>query len=442
MKKKFVLDTNVLLHDPTALDHFEDNDIYISRDVIKELDKFKVGSEEINVNAREITRRIETLTENGIDLEGIALDSGGRLFFLYPDASAKRSRKNGLEGKIDSTPDERIIQNALNLSKKYAGTVLVSKDTNMRIQARILSLQQSLKLTAEDYMHDKAAIDLNAFFKRDPEISVDKTIIDRLYSKSRTAPLPADQQHLFEDNQYYVLKSGSQSVLVRLQGDMFHCLRDPPSIEDIRPKNKSQRFLLDACLDEKTLIVSGLGKAGTGKTLLALAAGLHQVMNGDNKKYEQIIVLRPLKKGVRDIGYLPGVLQDKIGPHFAPIQTALEIILGKAGVNYEGLRDLVDYKPISIVQGDTFHNRYVLADEAQNFTPRELKLITTRMGENSKLVMVGDPFQVDNPYLDERSNGLTITTNKLRARAVPEFSYVVLETVERSRIAEIGAEYL
>ena len=254
-------------------------------------------------------------------------------------------------------------------------------------------------------------------------------------------------------NQYLVLRENKQEVLVKYKQGKFVKLRRDEKVENITPRNMEQRFLLDACLDEDLRIVSGLGKAGTGKTIIALAAGVHLVTDSRSEyinskglrrtkgnDYHKLVVFRPIQESGKGLGFLPGSLEEKINPYFKPVNTALQLIMGDAGADYSEHK-FIDCSPLNFIWGDTLHNSFIIVDEAQNYTPAELKLIGTRVADSSKLVILGDPYQTDNPYLDERSNGLSLVADKLRKK-VPEFGMVILNKVERGRVAEIFAEYL
>lgn len=436
-KKKYLLDTNVLLHDPAALDNFQDNDVYLPIEVIVELDKFKKGSEEKNFHAREACRRLEELTndddftEKDKATEGISLnEQGGRLFFLTSPLP------EGLEQSLTHV-DDRIICRARQLKEEHPGqeTGVVTKDINLRIRLRLAGIP------TEDYLFDKAVLNLDEFFERKMKFEVAADLINQFYREGSVTP-PAELLPELEENQYLILKCDSQSALGRYQQGTIGKLRyQGKPIESIRPKNYSQHFLLDACLDATVKIVVGLGKAGTGKTVLALAAGLHQVISDEHKQYQKILIFRPTIESGKELGFLPGELEAKISPHFQPVYTALGVIMSEAAVAYPGLSEWLECRPINFVRGDTFHNQYIIVDEAQNFTPKEIKQIGTRLGENSKLVLLGDPFQIDIPYLDDKSSGLMVMTDRFRGK-IPEFSYVILDKVERSPEAKIFAEYL
>ncbi len=448
MKKRYLLDTSVLLHDPESLFHFEDNDVYIPLEVITELDMFKHGTEERNVNAREVHRRLEELMKGGIPKEGILLGKGGkerggkeekeggeenygRLYFHLPGADEKSILERG------SDADPILIHWAQELRRHEPErpVSIVAKDLNLRIRARILGVQ------AEDYKHDKADIDLNEFFKQQIDFTIDSEFINELYKGQKLAPPPEILMKL-EENQYLILKQGQQSVVARYKNGTLERLREKIEAERIKPRNLEQRFLMDACLDPDLTIISSLGRAGTGKTIITLAAGLSQVLHDGQERYNKVVVIRPILETGKELGFLPGEVEDKISPHFQPIEHILELIIGKHARDYPGREEKLEYKPINFVRGDTIDKSFIIVDEAQNFTRKELKLIGTRMGEGSKIVFLGDPFQIDHPYLDEKSNGLTVTTDILRRKKLPHFAYTILQKVERSKEAGIFAEYL
>jgi len=480
MTKRYVLDTSVLVHDPQSLFSFQENYLYLPLEVIEEIDHLKKGSDEVNINAREVGRRLEKITASchgGIPKEGIEIGEGGRLFVLIPPED--RGNPEGtleertshylsritrtVEGKFGYT-DSFIIRAAQELQRsdsdhKDMPIRIVSKDHNLRIRARAVGID------AEDYETDKVRADLNSFFGRNVEIEVPPDqyeLINTLHQaeRAKTGGIepPASLVDKLKGNNYAVFRAGTLSALVRYFGGKIQVLPKLENVEGIKPRNYEQRFLLDACLDPNIEVVAGIGKAGTGKTLMALAAGLTQVMEGTKRKsYDRVIVTRPLVETGKELGALPGELAEKLGPYFEPIKTALKVILGSGADGYfqsrgdgkkgkelnhiPGMGDLVEYRPINFIRGDTFHNTYLIIDEAQNFTKKELKLIGTRMGDNSKVVMIGDPFQIDNPFLDDRSNGLVVVTDLFRKTDMP-FAYVLLEKGERSPLADYFAEHL
>jgi|SRR3989344_350913 len=450
MKKNFILDTNVLMHDPAALFSFDEHDVYIPLEVIGELDKFKKGPADINVHAREVTRTIERMTEAGIPQEGIPLENdgketGGRLYILLPE----NQNNVGLEDRVEDTyVDTIILKRAKKLSKERpeSETTLVTKDLNLRIRARAIGLQ------ADDYLHDKVAFDLHAFFNSTREYNVDPAIINAVYHSSQQGIMVPESLRGLEQNQYLALRNGSQSCLVQHRKGQLYKIKEA-NLGKIKPRNQSQHFLLDACLNPDLTIVSALGKAGTGKTLLTLAAALYQVMDPENQRYEKVIVFRPTIEAGETLGFLPGSVDEKIGPYFRAIDTAAGIIFGGSLQDHikpektdhyvkvsEQMKKYVEKMSIHYARGDTFHRSFIIVDEAQNLTQQQLKMLGTRMGSGSKMVITGDPFQIDNSFLDEKNNGLTAMTHRLRGQ-VPEFAYIILDKGERSREASIFADY-
>lgn len=444
MVHHYVLDTSVLLHDPDALFAFQDNHLYIPEGVLEELDKFKMDPHERGFSARQTIRNLEVLTQEGIPREGIALRTGGKLFFHLPIEGVEyKKQESEVRQMSGSYADNMGIMWGKMLRKKFAETTeaihpqdvaVVSKDLNLRLRARRAGV------LAEDYQHDKAQLDLHDFFQRDSVYTVSENLLQALY-RDHSLPLPDSLK--LEENQYVALRGDEGGSALALQRNgQLELLRKLKPVEDIRPRNKEQEFFLHACLDPNLSIVSGLGMAGTGKTLLALAAGIHQVIGDESRRYQKILVIRPLLEAGKEIGFLPGEVGEKIEPYFSAVDTALRLVLGDAGAEYPGKDEWIKYRPINYVRGETFDDTYIIVDEAQNFTPREIKLIGTRIGNRSKLVMLGDPFQRDNPYLDERDNGLTHVTDLLRRKKLPNFTYIILHKVERSEEARIFAEIL
>ena len=444
--KNYVLDTNVLLHDSSALGAFDNNHVYLPTVVIQELDRFKKGGEEMNVNARAVTRRLEALTKDGVKPEGIELGSG-RLFFL--DTPPYKTGKLTLLDRIFTIAqnklgyaDDEIIELARNLSQKSTNpTIIVSKDLNLRIKSRRAGIQ------ADDYLHDKVAGDVKEILKSESVVDVEGTVIDQVFKHPRGFRVPLELESILSSNTYFTLRNSlnhSQSAQVRYALNTLFPVKGydrMKGVEDIKPRNTQQGYLLDACLDEDINVVAAVGMAGTGKTLLSVAAGMTQVMKGDLKRYDKVVVVRPIREVGASLGFLPGEKEDKIAPYYAPIKTAMSVIFGENASSYGGFDDLIEFRPITYLRGDTLHRSFVIVDEAQNLTPKEIKTIGTRIGDDSKLVLCGDPFQIDNPMLDERSNGLIKTIYALRGN-ITEFAYVTLEKVERGRIAEIFAKHM
>ncbi len=374
---------------------------------------------------------VKSKSQHANPSQGINLPDHGKIFFPQPKEYSLPELVAELR---DPYADPFLIYYASMLKKEGKEAILVSKDFNLRLRARMEGVD------AEDYRHDKTQLDLRTFFRQQLEYDVEPEIINSIM-KEGGVPLPDALKDKIEPNQYLVLKHGSQSTLARYHKGQLLKLQHRGSVENIKPRNKSQHFLLDACLDPSIRFVAALGMAGTGKTLLSLVAGLHQVINEGDQRYNKVVVFRPTLEPGKELGFLPGELDEKISPYFQPINTALRLIFGRKWADYPQRKEWVECRPINYIRGDTLPETYILVDEAQNFTLKELKLIGTRMGEGSKIVVAGDPFQIDHPYLDERSAGLVVMTDKLRKK-VPEFAYVILDKVERSPEAEIFAKYL
>ena len=434
----YVLDTNVLIRNPGAIETFDTNNVYIPVTVIKELDGLKKGSGEVGFAAREASRNIETLMMETSPEEienGILLKSGGKFFFL--------------DGDRPGYGDEGILEVAKKVKQHHPErrTILVSKDTNVRIRARISGLN------AEDYLHDKAQVDFDEMFSVEGTLSVPENIIAEMYNdvkdgNPKSIEIPKYLEGKVHPNQYLQLVSGSHSKRLNVK---IKCGRIIPlelnirsSIENIKARNIRQLHLLDACLDQDFIVVNGLGRAGTGKTLMAIVAGINHVNEG---RYDRVTVFRPLvDAGSNEIGYLPGNVSDKIGPYFGAIKNLVDFVLQGPGTITLMEENSLDFVPPNFIRGDTLNNTYMLVDEAQNFTPAELKLIGTRMGQGSKMVTVGDPFQSDLRYNnDERDNALTKATGYIRGIKELEernvCAYVVLKEVERSLGAKIWGKF-
>ncbi|MFK7987733.1 MAG: PhoH family protein [Sandaracinaceae bacterium] len=436
MKKIFVLDTNVLLHDPGALHAFEENDIVVPIYVVEEIDKFKRELSELGRSARTVSRALDELRAHGNLAEGIDLPEAGQLRVAFSD----RRLPTAME-KTSHSVDSRIIAVALDTKDKFPErpTILVSKDVNLRIRA------DALGLLAADYEHDRTRMD--ELYTGVVERPVPRATIDALY---RDGSLPALDE--LEPNQFVQLvdeEHENHSGIGRVDptGTKIEPLRKPKErVWGITPRNREQSFALDLLLDDRIKIVTIVGKAGTGKTLLALAAALRKAH--EEKAYQRVLVSRPIFPLGRDVGYLPGDIEEKLRPWMQPIFDNLELLMGlttedrKNGRSHEEMLDLgmLEVEPLTYIRGRSIPDQYMIVDEAQNLTVHEVKTIVSRAGEGTKIVLTGDPYQIDNPYMDATSNGLVHTVNRLRGQGLA--GHITLRRGERSELAELAATLL
>jgi len=437
--KLFVLDTSVLLFDHNAISSFEDNDIVIPITVLEELDNFKIGNESRNFEARNVVRLLDKLSdEKGLDAWlPIGEDKGRLRIVLNTDPMV-------LDAEVvygSDKNDHKILNVALTLQaeKKYTKVIMVTKDINLRIKARAIGLQ------AEDYKTGKVddVQDLSDTFSSALN-DLDAEVIKKLYEEKRV-----NEEGILKDfkiaNGYYILNNCTQSALARYDGvsDQIH-LVEKQYAYGINPKNAEQTFALNALLNVDIKLIALQGVAGTGKTLLALAAALEQ-----KKKYDQIILSRPIiSLSNRDIGFLPGSAEDKISPYMQPLWDNLKVIKSQYKENarkrkwIEELQETGDLSitALNFIRGRSLTNVIFIVDEAQNLTPHEIKTIITRAGEGTKIVFTGDVHQIDTPYLDENSNGLSYIIDKLKGS--PLFAHIKLEKGERSELANLANRLL
>ncbi|MFA5514888.1 MAG: PhoH family protein [Desulfuromonadales bacterium] len=438
MKKIYVLDTNVLLHDPQALFRFEDNDLVIPITVIEELDRFKKDLNETGRNARHFSRILDGLREKASLVGGVPLEQGGVLKVeLCSDETLKRLPP---EMRSDQG-DNRILAVALALKGRCdCPVIFVTKDTNLRIKA------DAVGLVAEDYESDKVSIE--ELYSGTSELPVEADAVDRFYGQGFLS-LEGD----FYPNQFLTLVDAanpSHTALGRYQsktGRIVPLLRPPKEgIWGIHPRNREQQFTFDLLLNDEIQLVTLVGKAGTGKTLLAIAAGLLKA--GDEGVFSRLLVSRPVFPLGRDLGFLPGDVEEKLAPWMQPIFDNVELLLGSVderGKRKRGHRELVDMgileiEPLTYIRGRSIPKQYMIVDEAQNLTPHEIKTIITRAGEGTKIVLTGDPYQIDNPYVDSASNGLTYVVEKFKQQEIS--GHVTLTKGERSSLAELAANLL
>jgi PhoH-like ATPase len=436
MKKNYVLDTNVLLHDPQAIFRFEDNNVIIPIYVIEEVDQFKREGSERGRNARSIARLLDELRERGGSLsKGVPLDSGGVLRVAVP------SKRLTLPSAIDHTAmDQAILQTAFDVRENDAGrvTIFVTMDTNLRIRA------DALGMVAQTYENQRVEFDrLNSGIV---DLELDGGEVDTFFREGRVAPRePAPAPNtcvLMRDR-----SNPSHTALGRYDASKraVTALRVPrEGVMTVRPRNKEQSFALDLLLDESIRLVTLVGKAGTGKTLLALAAGLKRTV--EDGAYTRMLVSRPVMPLGRDIGFLPGDVDEKLNPWMQPIFDNLEFLFSagsrKGPRAYAELLESgqIQVEPLTYIRGRSLPQQFIVVDEAQNLTPHEVKTIITRSGDGTKIVLTGDPGQIDNPYVDSASNGLTIAAERFGGEKLA--GHIVLAKGERSELAELAANLL
>jgi PhoH-like ATPase len=437
LKKNFILDTNVLLHDPQALFAFEEHSVIIPIYVIEEIDTFKRDLSELGRSARAVGRSLDELRKEGKLAEGVALDSGGTLRVAFT------SRKLDFEFENKHAVDNRILAVALDVRDGVGAdeqTILVTKDVNLRIRA------DALGIFAEDY--DAERVELTELYSGMVEIDMPSEDIDRFYSQGYL-PLPDPYYH---PNEFVHLRdpmNPSHTALGKVSLDEDRIVpikRLKDGVWGVRARNKEQAFGLDLLMNDEIRLVTLVGKAGTGKTLLAIAAGLQKT--AEEGIYQRILVSRPIMPLGRDIGFLPGDIEEKINPWMQPIFDNLEFLMGLSkGEKRSGRspRELIDLgilqiEPLTYIRGRSIPSQYMIIDEAQNLTPHEVKTILTRTGEGTKIVLTGDPYQIDNPYIDSTNNGLVHVVNRFTSERIA--GHVTLVKGERSQLAELASNLL
>ncbi|MFZ4456738.1 MAG: PhoH family protein [Bacteroidales bacterium] len=439
VKKNFVLDTNIILHDYKCLESFEDNDLYIPIVVLEELDKFKKGSEQINFNAREFVRQLDELSNNDLFKKGADLGPGlGKLFIIVND----RIEPEVAEVFMERSPDHKILSSALSLMKKApkTKTILVTKDVNLRMKARALGI------VTEDYINDKVT-NVDLFDKKEQIFTdVNPDLIDKIYASKEGVDI-GEFEHgsLLQPNECFIMQSIRSSVLVRYNpfNKMITKIKKDKNY-GIEPRNAEQSFAFEVLNDKEIQLVAITGKAGTGKTLLALASALKQ-----HQEYKQILLARPIVSlANKDIGFLPGDEKQKIAPYMQPLFDNLTVIKHQFAPTSADRKIIEDMlinnqlviEALAFIRGRSLSETFCIIDEAQNLTPHEVKTIVTRAGENTKMVFTGDIQQIDSPYLDAESNGLAYLIDKMKGQEI--FAHINLLKGERSKLSELASNLL
>ncbi|TSA26897.1 MAG: PhoH family protein [Ignavibacteriales bacterium] len=440
--KNFVLDTNVILHDPTCINHFQENNIIIPLVVIEELDHFKRGNQVINLNAREFARTLDSITGNEIFNGGVSLGRGkGKVRIVITRGLAQEIHDVFREDNVD----HRVLSAALEANKfgkEKERTILVTKDVNLRMKAKALGIP------AEDYTTDWVTNVEELYSGKTIVEDFDDDILQRLYQPPFEVPAKQILKKIKNEavpNKYFIMRNSSRSILSCLDQEMEKFKRvDKQVAYGIKPRNAEQTFAVDALINSDIPLVSMTGKAGTGKTLLALACAL-QV----RKNYRQIYIARPVVPlSNKDIGYLPGDVESKLAPYMQPLWDNLKVIqdqFPETDKSYQLINALIKdeklvIEPLSYIRGRSLQRIYFIVDEAQNLTPHEIKTIITRAGEGAKIVLTGDIYQIDHPYLDAQSNGLSYLIEHFKGQKL--YAHVNLEKGERSELAELASNLL
>lgn len=441
MRKAFILDTNVLLHDPQAFTRFGNNDVVIPITVIEEIDRFKRDMSELGRHARQFSRLIDKLRGSGELSKGVTLPDGAEL-------SVELGGDQPLPADLMmDKADNRILSVAFSLKKEQPKRpiVFVTKDTNLRIKA------DALGIVAEDY--EPSNIQPDELYSGTLVLNVDAHLVDDFYQAKK---LPTkDLATPPKPNQYVILKdtvNPAHTAMGRYSKEL-DCIvpvfKPAEGLWGIFPKNAEQAFAVDALMNDEIKLVSLVGKAGTGKTLLAIAAGLTKTV--DEGVYHRLLVSRPVFPLGKDIGFLPGDIEEKLNPWMQPIYDNIDFLFGNTvgGKNRRGAgkggqellnQGLLQIEPLTYIRGRSIPQQYLIIDEAQNLTPHEIKTIVTRAGEGTKIVLTGDSFQIDNPYVDSASNGLVYLVDRFKDE--PISAHVTLTRGERSKLSELASNLL
>lgn len=439
MKKTFVLDTNVLLHDPRAIFSFEDNEVVIPIYVIEEVDNFKKDQSELGRNARRVARFLDELRSEGQLSAGVVTPSNGKIRVAITNIELPAEYRSG------HNTDNQILATALQCyeqNKSIDGyvTTFVTKDVNLRIRADALGLR------VEDY--DTERTDISELYAGVVEVDVSGDDVDSFY---RSGFLALPDPYYFP-NQYVLLRdrnNPSHTAMGKFNLDqqgVEPLIKLKDGLWGIRPRNREQNFAIDLLTNDNIKLVTLVGKAGTGKTLLAIAAGLQKVT--EEATYQRLLISRPVLPLGKDIGFLPGDIEEKLTPWMQPIFDNVEFLMGlsrgerRAGRSYRELMEMgvMEIEPLTYIRGRSIPNQFMVIDEAQNLTPHEVKTIVSRAGDNTKIVLTGDPYQIDNPYVDSTNNGLVHAVNRFKAERIA--GHITLVKGERSELAELATNLL
>jgi len=444
LNKIYVLDTNVLLQDPNAIYSFQDNEVIIPAIVLEEVDSKKRYMDEIGRNARYISRMMDSLRSKGKLHMGVPLENGGTLRIELNHRSF--ARMQGFFG--EATNDNRILAVALNIQAEQQElgngrpVIIVSKDALVRVKA------DALGIVAEDFLSDKVVHEYTSLYTGHLKLAVPSEHIQEFYAKGKIEVNKISSRQGFYPHQFVILRDelgGSGSGIGKINGDTkwLELLRyNEEQVWGLKARNAQQRMAMDLLLNPAIPLVTLTGKAGTGKTLISLAAGLHLIE--DERKYKKLLVARPIVPLGKDIGFLPGEKEEKLRPWMQPIFDNLEYLFNtkKSGDLDKILAGMgsIQVEALTYIRGRSIPEQFIIIDEAQNLTKHEVKTILTRVGDGSKIVLMGDPEQIDHPYLDESNNGLTYVVESFKDQKMA--GHVRLEKGERSSLAQLAADIL
>lgn len=437
--KNYVLDTNVLINDPSAIYKFQENDVYIPIYVLEEIDGLKNDVAERGHAAREVSRNLDALRGKGSFKDGVKIpeESSGNLFIYTPEKFAE------LPVAIENKMDHCILQSALDIKSKNPDckTILVTMDINLRVRA------EAMGISAEPYEYQ--SVDINSLDNNIIDISVSDSVLTEFYEKGKVA---IDQcENLFINAPVMIQSPSGGTALGRIgsRGKSLYLnkLNIPKNIFGLKPRNRAQQIAIDFLLDDSVKFVTLMGTAGSGKSILAIATALHSIF--DLKLYSKLLVSRPVVPMGRDIGFLPGSVDEKMRPFMQPIYDNIEYLLMSSGAKKKYNIDscdslfehnIIEIEPLVYIRGRSIINQIMIVDEAQSLTQHEVKTIISRCGENTKIIFTGDIDQIDNPYVSKRSNGLTSAVKKIRDN--PLVGHIMLEKGERSVLANLAVENL
>ena len=442
-KKNYVLDTSVYLTDATSIYKFENHDIFIPLKVLEEVDNHKKRQDSVGVNARKIIRILDELRAKGDLNKGVRIDKGKGIVKVmsYECLNSSLQFPPDLDLRI---PDHTIIATAMavKLNAENRKVILVSRDINMRV------ICDSLGIAAEDYIIESAVTSSDELYQGFVEHLVDDAVVDRFYESEDIWIEQDETEEAWHPNQYVMMVSNAnpkKTALARFYGHQTPLKKIVHnSIPDwkINSRNKEQAFAIDLLMDPKVKIVSLVGRAGSGKTLLAIACGLQQTIGLRENPYSRLIVSRPVQPMGKDIGFLPGTMEEKMLPWLLPIQDNLQFLLGgdKSALHLYMDKGKIEIEALTYIRGRSISNAFMIVDEAQNLTMHEIKTIITRVGEGTKVVLTGDIEQIDNIYVNETSNGLAHAVEKFKDYSLA--GHVTFKRGERSEVATLASKVL